>query len=352
MNAGRNRKTLCIGGMLYEGNGKFFRGYVKIKENFIVEVNTGVSPSEDYTGVVIPKFVNAHTHIGDAVVEEEPKGSLEELVAPPEGLKFRVLREKTKVEKIAAMRKYARAMAATTTCFVDFREEGIEGVENLRRAVKGLKVGAKILGRPINGTPEEIQQLLASCDGIGMSSISDWDYSYLLMLSSMAKEKGKMFALHASERIREPIDRVLSLRPDFIVHMCRAEPEDFAACGAKNVPVVVCPRSNLLFGNFPDVRKMLDEGVEVMLGTDNAMFNDPSIFREMEFLYKCRLKGYIEPEKILSMAIDTPWKFFLGRKEFFERGKRAEIILLKLPLTQPAYKVVSQGSEQHIMLCL
>ncbi|MEM4308881.1 MAG: amidohydrolase family protein [Thermoplasmata archaeon] len=352
MTAGRRRKTLCIGGMIYEGNGKFFRGYIKMKENEIVEVNTGSSPSEDYTGVVIPKFVNAHTHIGDAIVEQEPKGTLEALVAPPNGLKFRMLREKTRTEKIAAMRKCAEEMGKTTACFVDFREEGVEGVANLRKAIKGLKIQAKILGRPDNSARKEISTLLTECDGFAMSSISDWDYSYLATLSSMAKEKGKMFALHASERIREDIEKVLSLKPDFIVHMCRAEPDDFAACAEKNVPVVVCPRSNLLFGSFPDVRKMLDEGVELMLGTDNAMFNVPSIFREMEFLYKCRLKGYIEPERILRMAIDTPRKFFLGKKEFFERGTRAELIVLKLPSTEPAYQVVARGGEHNVMLSI
>ncbi|MCX8174252.1 MAG: amidohydrolase family protein [Thermoplasmata archaeon] len=344
----RRKRALTVGGMIYAGSGRFFRGYIRIKGNEIVEVNTGTASSEEYTGIVLPKFVNAHTHIGDAVVEHEPRGTLEELVAPPNGLKFRILAEKSVAEKIAAMRRCAKVMEETTCLFVDFREEGIAGTENLGNAVMDLNIKAKIFGRPLKGDLAEIRQLLKICDGIGMSAVSDWDYGYLSRLSAMAKDAGKMFALHASERVREDIQKVLSLNPDFVVHMCRADPEDFAACAAKKVAIVVCPRSNLLFGNFPDVRRMLDEGVDVMLGTDNAMFNSPSIFREMEFLYKCRLKGYIEPEKILPMVIDTPAKFFLGKKSYFARGTKPDLIVLALPLTDPAYQVVARAGEHLV----
>jgi len=343
-------KSFTVGGMIYEGNGKFFRGYVRVKEGEIAEVNTGQARSEDYRGIVLPKFVNAHTHVGDAVVESEPKGSLEEIVAPPDGLKFRVLREKKALEKIRAMRAFIRSMAKTTALFVDFREEGVEGIENLHRALRQLSLKARILGRPVLGNAQEIEKLLDLCDGIGMSAISDWEFDYLSMLSQRAKARGKFFALHVSERIREEIEKVLALKPDFIVHMCRASREDIMLCARKGIPVVLCPRANLLFGNFPDVKAMLEEGCSLMLGTDNAMFNTPSIFREMEFLYKCRLKGYIEPEKILSMAIDNPRRFFLGQEQFFVRGTRQDFIVLSLPLTDPAYQVVARGSEDLLKL--
>ncbi|MGC9060439.1 MAG: amidohydrolase family protein [Thermoplasmata archaeon] len=346
-------RALTIGGMIYSGSGKFFRGYIRIKENEILEINSGISPSEDYVGIVLPRFVNAHTHIGDAVVEIEPKGTLEELVAPPDGLKFRVLREKKSAEKIEAMKKFARMMESTTSCFVDFREEGIEGVKNLRKALGGINIQVKALGRPVEGSEKETKQLLKISDGIAMSSISDWDYNYLSKLSGMAGEESKMFALHASERSREDIDKVLSLKPDFLVHMCKAEKEDLDACAAKNVPVVVCPRSNLLFGNFPDVPKMLDAGIEVMLGTDNAMFSTPSLFREMELLYrKNRALHYISPETLLKMSVDIPRKFFLGECESFDRGKKPDLMILDLPLSEPAYQVVVRGSEHHIKLSL
>jgi len=340
------KENITIGGMLYAGNGTFYRGYIKIKNHEIVEVNTGTSPYEDYTGVVLPKFINAHTHVGDAIVQEEPKGSLTELVAPPDGLKFKYFREKRMEEKIQAMKTFIKSMVPITALFVDFREEGVSGVQMLRSALEGASISAIILGRPAEN--EKPESILTISDGIAMSAVSDWDFNYLKGLSENAKALGKMFAMHGSERIREPIRRIIALKPSFIVHMCKATESDIQICAKHKIPIVVCPRSNAMFGNFPDVQMMLKNEVMLMLGTDNAMLNTPSLFREMEFLYKCRFKGYIQPEKILSMAIDTPWNFFMSKKRFFESGELENLFVLDVPGTSPAYQVVARGGEHLI----
>ena len=53
------------------------------------------------------------------------------------------------------------------------------------------------------------------------------------------------------------------------------------------IPVVACPRSNLVTGvGLPPLADLVD-ATTVALGTDNVMLNGPSMFREMEFAAKC-----------------------------------------------------------------
>src|SRR5207245_9321814 len=86
--------------------------------------------------------------------------------------------------------------------------------------------------------------------------------------------------------------------------MLQATDADLGRCGDAGVPIVVCPRSNAFFGMTPDIPRMLRHGVELHLGTDNAMINTPSLFREMEFAYRvARLKGRVPAREMLEMAL-------------------------------------------------
>src|SRR5208283_1832395 len=95
----------------------------------------------------------------------------------------------------------------------------------------------------------------------------------------------KKFALHASEEIREEPSEYLRPKPDLLVHLTAATPEDLEDVHTAGVTVAVCPRSNALFGRRPDLATLQRLGIPTMLGTDNAMFHAASLFRELEFAY-------------------------------------------------------------------
>ncbi|OYR58473.1 nucleoside deaminase, partial [Halorubrum sp. E3] len=111
-------------------------GRVVVADGEIVRVEETSVDSDD---VILPAFVNAHTHIGDSIAKEAGEGlSLDELVAPPDGLKHRLLREASREAKVAAMARSLRYMESTGTGTVlEFREGGVEGVGALRDAVAG-----------------------------------------------------------------------------------------------------------------------------------------------------------------------------------------------------------------------
>ncbi len=235
------------------------------------------------------KIFNCHTHIGDAFIhiDKGKKWSVEELVAPPHGLKHVLLQKAKEEDILKGMKEAIETMKSCgTTHFCDFREGGLEGVKLIKKALDGIN--AIILGRPLHHAydKKEMDEILEASDGIGVSSISDWDFWELKKVAEHTNKKKKIFALHASEAVREDINAILDLKPTFLIHMCKANDSDLEIIANEGIPVVVCPRSNAFFGIKTKVEEMKEKGIKLMLGTDNAMINPPNIIEEMAYLAK------------------------------------------------------------------
>ncbi len=258
---------------------------------------------------------NSHTHIGDAFISIDRKYSIEELFAPY-GIKHRMLEKASKEEIFNGMKKAIDTMKKCgTDFFVDFREGGIEGVRILKEALKGERIKAIILGRPKNliYDEREVEELLDISDGIGMSSVYDWDRNEIEMIANHVHERKKIFAIHASEIRREDIDQIISLEPDFVIHLCKASDEDIKKLVKKNIGVVICPRSNFNFNLSPPLKSLIEYKANIMLGTDNAMIVEPDIFEEMKFLIE---KFGIEEEKAYDMITKNPYNLFIKMRKF------------------------------------
>jgi len=191
------------------------------------------------------------------------------------------------------------------TRFADFREGGLKGCRLLAEA--GTRPKATILGRPVSEEYDgnELESILNEADGIGLPSISDMPSGYIDSVADHVHRRGKMLALHVSERIREDIGKVISLGPTFIVHMTKASESDIRMCADAGIPVVICPRSNAFFGNVPPARKMIDAGVKIALGTDNAMLCSPDIREEMRCLLGILGKGYSDREELSRILLSN-----------------------------------------------
>ena len=268
--------------MIFEGQlvvGEEFRaveGRVVIEDGEILAVEETPVESED---IVFPAFINAHTHVGDSIAKEAGRGhTLEALVAPPDGLKHQLLAESSRAAQITAMGRSLRFMQSTgTAAFLDFREQGVEGVTALQEAATGLDIKPVIFGR-------EDPAVLEIADGFGASGANDGDF---VAARTAAHEADKPFGIHAGEQDPADIDDALALEPDHLVHMVHAKARHLERVAELDIPIAVSPRSNLVTGvGLPPVSK-LREYTTVALGTDNVMLNSPSMFREMEFLTKC-----------------------------------------------------------------
>lgn len=275
----------CLSGLVLTPDG-LEEGYVLIEDGIISEIGSGKPPSRpSASGIIMPAPVNSHTHCADGNVRVSPGMSLEQLVAPPDGLKHRYLENAPDAELADSMRRFAaESHRFGASGFIDFREGGLRGCRLLRESVPG----AVVLGRPVSPEfdPAEVEAILDVADGIGLSSISDVDYGYAEKVADAVRERRKIFALHVSERVREDIDAVLSLDPSFVVHMIEATDGDMLKCSESEVPAVVCPRSNAFFGKVPPLERMADCGLDVSIGTDNAMLCNPDLRADAELFAK------------------------------------------------------------------
>ena len=268
---------------------------------------------------ICPALFNAHTHLGDTIAMDcGATGDLAALVTPPDGLKHRLLREASHSDLVSGMRGSIQAMISSGIAgCADFREGGPAGVAALRDASKGLPFRALIFGR-------EGGEMAA--DGLGISSARD--VQDLERTVAAARRAGTMIGFHAGERDCEDVDAALSFDPDFIVHATHATREQIRACADRQIPVVVCPRSNWILGvassaRHPPLNLMEELGCTVYIGTDNVMFVPPDLFGEMAFVstvYKS------DPATILRSAIGG--SALSGTSYFIRTGARANLFVI------------------------
>jgi cytosine/adenosine deaminase-related metal-dependent hydrolase len=286
-----HREILLSGTIIYGDDFEPMDGYLCIKDGIIAEVGRGKVES-DFKGIICPRFVNAHTHIGDSAFKDPPFLTLEKLVGP-DGLKHRMLAQTSRERLLEGMKRSLRDMLATGTfAFIDFREGGPDGMEMMQEALQEVPhdtpLISRIMGRPTPGCTE----IHGGCWGLGISSTRDCDFKILEECVRDVRKKGQKVAIHAGESGRDDISSAISLEPDFLVHLNRASDEDLKEIADYGIPVVICPRSNLVTGTgLPNVRRMIDLGVTVGVGTDNVMLNSPNMFEEMGLICKALLKG-------------------------------------------------------------
>jgi len=332
--------------------------------------------------LMIPGFINAHTHIGDSIGKDFTLNrSVDEKIHPVFGVKSKILKNTPKENLSDFMKNTCHSMIRKgITTFVDFREGGLDGVLLLKKVLNDIPLRSVILGRLefYQGTAEikknlsfpkekssEFLSLLKQCDGIGISGANENSTSVLNYYSKISKLK----AIHSSETKqsiakskkstgKSETIRALSLKPDFLVHMTHASKTDLKLASKQTHGIVICPRANSsLAEGIPDIELMQKSGCTIALGTDNVMINSPDMFREMDFIWKVTMgihKKRIDPKEILKMATVNGGKILKKNIGVIESGKLADCIFLDKhsldlePMHNPHASIVHRASESSI----
>ncbi|WP_340820865.1 amidohydrolase family protein [Methanolobus sp. WCC4] len=353
------------GKIIYGPEAEVIEGYIVVEDGIIKEVH---EQRNDSNNIIAPCFINAHTHIGDSVLKDPVLGEtsghyvtrdLSQLVQPPHGLKHRILHRTSHKDMVKAMQRSLQDMHDTGTCaFADFREGGIKGVLALKEALEESGIEGRIFGRPVSSDIKdlsaELEELIEHADGLGMSGANDIDMEFIRTARKCSSDRDSTFAIHAGENSRTDIEKALSLDPDILIHMTQADPSDLREVADRDIPVVVCPRSNFITGvGMAPVIEMLDQGIKVAVGTDNVMLNSANMFAEMEFLSK--IFGIEDRQVFMMCTLMGATILELGTTGSILEGNLAKIMILNgnsnnlTGIRDPISGIVRRGRPDDIL---
>jgi len=313
----------------------------RVEDGYIVEMDLldEVQRIENGATVIIPGLVNAHTHMGDSFLPDGATGlTLEEGFFRPNGFKYREIAKLDRASHIEFIGDALSYMAQSgTVAHFDFREQGPEGSARLKEASQKIGVRSVILGQfdhvPFDGealltnrlglsddSRAELEAMLTIADGFSESTMNDLTDPAWREICELTKARGKARAIHCLENEgyrnlslertgRGDLIQAIELyEPDIIVHLTVADDEEIQLLAQSGITAVLNPRANANLGlPLPPVAKLLDAGVNLLLGTDNGLLNSPSMLAELDFTYKLAKSQYgdslrPDPAAILKMA--------------------------------------------------
>jgi cytosine/adenosine deaminase-related metal-dependent hydrolase len=363
------------------------QGYIEIENGKIRSTSAGSYKGSgkklDAKGfIVIPGFINAHTHIADSIGKDIAAGQrLDARVHPVFGAKKKILQKSLPEHLKTFIRNSAILMMKKgIVAFADFREDGQEGIRLLKDAVDGLPIKCVTLGR-INyyssptdaaGLPpekgEQAKQVIELADGLGISGANENTDAALAQYRQLAGKK--LIAIHAAESKetvkfakvhtgRSEVDRVMEhLKPDFVVHMTNATENEISLVAKSGTGIVICPRANGVLGaGIPKVAQMLRQDCLVAIGTDNVMLNSPDILRELDYTWKTSraTEGkMLEAQELLKMATINAAQILRLNTGCIEVGRAADLVFIDkkhadlYPMHDPYAAIVHRLSQSSI----
>lgn len=280
--------------------------------------------------VAVPQPANMHVHSADGAFPEFGEGlGLHELVAPPEGLKYRLLSSLGFQQTVTSIsRTYLRAAAEGVGLLVDFREGGGVGclaAQEARRLVQGA-MDVVVLGTPGPAWP-------MWCSGLGLSSPLDYPASLVTSLARSHRPSMTHVAEDPANREQGDLEVALEAGFDAIVHGTHLSERDLAEVAAAGVGLVSCPRSNLWHGlRPPPVAAAVRLGVRLALGSDNAAWADPSPWAEaslaLELARSQGLRGEIASRAVAEALFVNGYRMLGARPRTIEEGREARLVLI------------------------
>ena len=373
--------------VLYGNELKFIESInIQIKNNKFKKFSKNISSREKNIEcsdlLLIPGFINSHTHIADSVGKDlSINADVDSKIHPMIGLKQKLLKETPPHILSKFIKNSVKSMIKKgITTFVDFREGGLDGVLLLKKSLENSPIRCVILGRiDYYNTKNEIRKnksfpethykslrkLLENCDGLGISGTNEnSDFN----LKSYAKTK-KIKAIHAAETTqsvnvskkltsKSEIQRAMLLNPSFLIHMTFATKNDLKLAAKNTRGIVVCPRANSsLAEGIPDVVLMEKMGCNLTIGTDNVMINSPDIFREMDYLWKVSMgisQKRFDPKLVLKMATVNAGKLLNQKIGSIKENYLADGIFIDKksidlnPINNVHASIVHRASENSI----
>ena len=318
--------------------------------------------------VILPGFVNAHTHLelswtrGKIRGFEDFTGWLEQLIALKAGGVDRGLVEDsmrmglrdviesgvTTVGEISSLnfggRQILRNSGMRIIAFLELFDRVLPKLPSLAFRSEGLYEERPFPHAPYSCGPALLEAVcarareIAIAAGIHLGESPD-EVDFLKNLPNEFERK--IFPLIGKETFTRPTAETPTryiggfVRGEDVrlsaVHMVQVADEDMEIIRRSDVGVILCPRSNVFLGvGKPNLRRMLDHK-RIGLGTDGLSSNsDLDFFREIRFLHDMMVEQEIQQSARLAVYFATlggARALFIEEKTgSLEIGKSADII--------------------------
>jgi cytosine/adenosine deaminase-related metal-dependent hydrolase len=313
-----------------------FNVCVFIRDGVIESIEGYGSCSESSLGspslALLPQPGNAHVHSADhAFPEYGIHMSLRDLVAPPHGLKHKLLESTPGEDLVKAISEfYDLAWRMGLGILFDFREGGGLGCMLARKARELLPRGLRVViqGRPGPMWPE-------GCEGLGVSSPLDYNVEFLREMALKHKPAMAHVAEDPEARAAGDLERAVEVGLDAIVHGTHLSEGDLEVLKERGMALVLCPRSNMWHSiGVPPVAEALIRGVTIAFGSDNAAWQTPDVWAEAQTaLLLARAQGLREEwtaKRILEAIMITPYLLAGAKPPAIVEGGAAKMIIVNL----------------------
>lgn len=353
---------------------------ILIDDGKILEIDKDLKEGEiiDAEGcIVMPSFLNGHTHIGDSIIKDEGYGlSLDEMVKPPNGVKHKALSESSDEDLIENMKATLWEMYSSgISHFIDYREGGVKGIKLLKEASKEIPINPIILGRDNSFYGEDpdlrevktaIRKLLKHCDGIAPSGFGEIQSEVGELIVEQCNKHNKISSIHTAESIssqinslekygKTEIERAIDCGFNQIVHGTNPQGNDLELIANSDTNLVLCPRANATLSvGWPSLDQIIEKNIMPVLGSDNVMLNSPLLFRELEFIaksYSLKYSQSISPADLVKMATtniccnDINLKI---NKQEISQNKSPYLLIIKQISKNPYLSIINRSETKHI----
>lgn len=307
--------------------------------------------------LVLPGLFNAHTHSAMTILRGYAEG------LPLNEWLEKVWKVEAKLDErsvySASLLACAEMLKNGITCFADMYIH----MDSVARAVEETGIRAVLgYGMADRGIEERMEKELR----IAMDFVKKWEgreriktmltphaiYTcspeFLSRINEIAKEKGLIKHIHASETLWEvreskkrfgktPVDLLKDIgfldEKTVLAHCVWLRDSEINTIAERKVSVAHCPSSNLkLSSGIAKIAEMVERGVNVAIGTDGAasnnMLNILSEIRISALLQQLRRK-FLNPLKYLEMATKNGYRAYGIEGGEIAEGKVADIIVFE-----------------------
>lgn len=267
--------------------------------------------------VVMPGLINAHTHLPMTIFKGYGEGLplqgwLEDKIWPAEA------KLNDEIVYWASLLGLCEMAETGTTCFLDmyyFYDAVFKAMEQSN--YRGVFARAVM---DINGAGDRLEDTIECYDKfhgkgnveVAMSAHAEYTCSTGLLeeITKIAKEKDTLLHIHVSETKQEHMDCIgrhgltpiqffdkigVTDVPIAAAHCVYVTEKDMEIMSEKNISVLSCPQSNLKLGSgIAPVKRMIDNGVNVSIGTDGSSSNNNLDMIEETMLLSLLQRGILK----------------------------------------------------------